>query len=77
MSVENFRIDGVYCMSNWGGLEVMVESEDFVRYRENYSSDKPMRVSRPCKIYFTTGDDGRAYFRWKGHRIYLDECLRP
>lgn len=75
MKKEDFKVTGFYQMGNWGGLEVMVETEDFVRYRAVFSNEdeENARVSRPCKIYTTIG--GRAYFNYKGTRVYLDEVI--
>lgn len=76
MKLEDFRVDGFYQMTNWGGLEVMVESEDYVRYREvtDKESEKYAKVSRPCRIYSTI-KNCRAYFNYRGTRIHLDEVM--
>ena len=75
MKIKDFRVDGFYTTGNWGGLEVMVESEDIIRYRAVFSKEdeEGAKVSRPCKIYTT--NEGRAYFNYRGSRVYLDEVM--
>ena len=75
MKIKDFRVDGFYTTGNYGGLEVMVESEDYVRYRAVFSKEdeENAKVSHPCKIYSTI--NGRAYFNFRGTRVYLDEVM--
>lgn len=65
-------VNGVYGMSNWGGIEVSLQDgSDEVYYRFNFGDPGKWRK---VKIYETTA--GRFYFRANGKRIYFDQIMR-
>ena len=58
----------------YGGIEikdVLNDIDDYIIYAAGTLSSNP--TIHKSKIY-NSGD--RAYFRYNGSRIYLDECMR-
>lgn len=71
--VENLKPLAVYCMSNFGGIEIVDTGEwmdTVIFYRFNFG--KPERVHF-AKVHETA--TGRGYIRTRKGRIYLDECI--
>ena len=73
--VENLKPLAVYCMSNFGGIEIIDTGEwmdTVIFYRFNFGQPKRVHFA---KVYETA--TGRGYFRaYNGMRVYLDECMR-
>lgn len=71
--MKNRVVNGVYGMSNFGGIEVSLDdgNGEALYYRFNY--DDPGKW-RKVKIYETTA--GRLYFRAYNRRYYLDQFMR-
>ena len=68
------NIIAVYPLSNWGGVEIMeIENgiNDLVVWRYNFGS---AGKAHKTKVDYTTA--GRAFFRTKHFRVYLDQCMR-
>lgn len=73
---ENTKPIGVYCMSNWGGLEVLdvteKNGEQALVACYNWGTGR-QHIARHI-IRYTTTD--RAYIRKGNFRFYLDEIMR-
>ena len=66
--MKTFTPIAALAICNWGGIEIELNNAgESVRYR--YFDNKPSR--RDCKIQYTT--TGRAFFRVRNKRYYLDE----
>ena len=68
--MKSFRPIAARALSNLGGIEIEInETGEAVKYRY---FDKIGR--RACQIQYTT--TGRAFFRARNRRYYLDEFMR-
>ena len=68
--MKTFKPHAALAISNWGGIEIEInETGEAVRYR--YFGKIGQRA---CMIQYTTA--GRAFFRAKNRRYYLDEFMR-
>ena len=76
MKYAETRPIGYYCLSNWGGLEILdfteKNGEDAVVACFNWGSGR-QHIARHV-IRYTTG--GRPYIRKNGWRFYFDEIMR-
>ena len=71
---ENKRPIGVYCMSNFGGIEIMdilCGIDDYVVYRWNFGT--PTEVHK-AKINY--GVNHSSFRTSAGYSIRLDDCMR-
>lgn len=71
---ENKRPIGVYCLSNWGGIEILdilYGIDDYVVYRFNFG--EPQELHR-AKINY--GVNHSSFRTSAGYSIRLDECMR-
>ena len=68
--------------SGWSGIEIkdiQYGIDDYIIFVAGaWCGNKSVHRS---KVYYTVGlkspyGDARAYFRYNGNRIYLDECIR-
>lgn len=67
---NTFEPHAYLTVCNWGGIAIQInETGEAVRYK--YLDNKP---SRWCRIYYTAA--GRAFFRARKRRYYLDEFMR-
>lgn len=68
--MKSFKPSAALVISNWGGIEIEInETGEAVKYR--YFGKIGQRT---CQIQYTT--TGRAFFRTKYRRYYLDEFTR-
>ena len=68
--MKSFTPFAALAICNWGGIEIEInETGEAVKYRY---FDKIGR--RACQIQYTTA--GRAFFRARNRRYYLDEFMR-
>lgn len=68
--MKSFRPIAACALCNWGGIEIEInETGEAVKYRY---FDKIGR--RACQIQYTA--TGRAFFRARNRRYYLDEFMR-
>ena len=68
--MKSFAPHAALALCNWGGIEIEInETGEAVKYRY---FDKIGR--RACQIQYTTA--GRAFFRARNRRYYLDEFVR-
>lgn len=71
---KDLEVQAVYCMSNFGGIEVHLAFEDGDRcmyWRYNFGEPEKWHKA---KIYDTAKD--RCYFRAGNMRVYLDQVIR-
>ena len=63
--------------SGYGGIEIkdiVYGVNDAVVYVAGaWCSEKS---AHKATVYYTAGDNCRAYFHYRGNRIYLDDCIR-
>ena len=75
MKSTNFNPCAGLCLSNWGGIEVEINSYgDGIRYRFNFGEPEKEKVSRWQEIKYSAS--GRPYFVCHRRRYYLDEFMR-
>ena len=68
--MKTFEPSAALAVCNWGGIEIEInETGEAVKYR--YFGKIGQRA---CKIQYTT--TGRAFFRIRNQRYYLDEFTR-
>ena len=68
--MKTFTPFAARALSNWGGIEIEInETGEAVKYR--YFGKIGQRA---CQIQYTTA--GRAFFRARNQRYYLDEFMR-
>ena len=69
--MKSFKPNAALAICNWGGIEIELNhTGESVRYR--LFDNAPSR--RACQIQYTTA--GRAFFRARNRRYYLDEFMR-
>lgn len=71
---EGKRPIAVYCLSNWGGIEIIdiIHSvDDYVVYRFNFGEPQELRTA---KIRY--GVNHSSFRTSAGYSIRLDECER-
>ena len=69
--MKPFTPNAAFTLSNMGGIEIELNNTgEAVRYR--LYDNAPSR--RACQIQYTTA--GRAFFRIRNRRYYLDEFTR-
>jgi len=71
---ENKRPVATYCLTNWGGIEILdilYGIEDYVVYRFNFG--EPQELHR-AKINY--GVNHSSFRTSAGYSIRLDECMR-
>ena len=68
--MKSFKPIAALAVCNWGGIEIEInETGEAVRYR--YFGKIAQRA---CMIQYTA--TGRAFFRIKNQRYYLDQFMR-
>ena len=68
--MKSFIPHAALAVCNWGGIEIEInETGEAVKYRYFGKIGR-----RACKIQYTTA--GRAFFRIRNERYYLDEFTR-
>lgn len=68
--MESFKPSAALAISNLGGIEIEInETGEAVKYR--YFGKIGQRA---CQIQYTTA--GRAFFRIRNQRYYLDQFMR-
>ena len=72
--MKSFEPSAVLVICNWGGIEIEInETGEAVKYR--YFGKNFSKIGRrACQIQYTTA--GRAFFRIRNQRYYLDEFTR-
>lgn len=69
--MKPFAPNAALAICNWGGIEIELNNTgESVRYK--FFDNTPSQ--RACKIQYTT--TGRAFFRIRNKRYYLDEFTR-
>lgn len=71
---ENKRPVGVYCMSNFGGIEIMdilYGIDDYVVYRWNFGTPTELHSAK-----IRHGVNHSSFRTSAGYSIRLDECMR-
>ena len=68
--MKSFKPSAALAVCNCGGIEIEInETGEAVRYRYFGKIGQ-----RPCMIQYTTA--GRAFFRIRNQRYYLDQFMR-
>ena len=68
--MATFKPSAALSICNWGGIEIeIIEAGEAVKYRYFGKIGR-----RACMIQYTT--TGRAFFRIRNQRFYLDEFTR-
>ena len=68
--MKTFEPSAALAVCNWGGIEIEInETGEAVRYSHFGKIGR-----RACKIQYTT--TGRAFFRIRNQRYYVDEFTR-
>lgn len=68
--MKTFEPIAALAVCNWGGIEIEInETGEAVKYRYFGKIGR-----RACMIQYTS--TGRAFFRIRGQRYYLDEFMR-
>ena len=68
--MKSFTPSAALAISNFGGIEIEInETGEAVKYRYFGKIGR-----RACQIQYTT--TGRAFFRTRSRRYYLDEFMR-
>lgn len=63
---------------NLSGIQPIGTYENYVLYRVDYRTGRVMVLNRNTnkihylKLYFSSGDDGKAYFKCAGRRLYVE-----
>lgn len=77
---DNAELCGYYPQCNcWGiGFIELISDDDFSYRTDDYfvicSVGDKKAYYRHCKVHYTTGN--RAYVRYRGLKIYLDEVMK-
>ena len=68
--MKSFKPSAALALCNWGGIEIELNhTGEAVKYRYLGKIGR-----RACQIQYTT--TGRAFFRIRNERYYLDEFIR-
>lgn len=75
--MANFTAHGFYCISNFGGYEIMINNGgDAAKIRENFGvPGTPGRISRWLEIHYTLREN-RPFIKYAGRRLHLDNFMR-
>ena len=67
----NKKVIAVFPMTNWGGVEVLDVSDEYVIYRFNFGTPKEVHRS---KIRY--GINVSSFRTYAGYSIRLNDCMR-
>ncbi len=65
---------GYYCMSNWGGLEILDLNDECAIAAFNFGGVR--QQIRRHKVCYTNAYESRPYIRKQGRRFYLDQIMK-